>query len=74
MHDEKMDWDEYYGGPSRSMVKREALDVLALAKELVALSERELERVPLSDALRDQVNEAKRIIGECIERAKKVGF
>ena len=36
MHDEKMDWDEYYGGPSRSMVKREALDVLVLAKELVA--------------------------------------
>lgn len=59
--DEKMDWDAYYGGPSRSMEKRAALDVLALAKELVALPERALERVPLSDALRDQVLEAQRI-------------
>jgi ribosome-associated protein len=73
MHDEKMDWDEYYGGPSRSMVKREALDVLALAKELVALSERELERVPLSDALRDQVNEAKRITAN-IAHKRQVQF
>ena len=38
MHDEKIDWDEYYGGPSRSTDKRDALDVLALAKELAALS------------------------------------
>ena len=73
LHDEKMDWDEYYGGPSRSMVKREALDVLALAKELVALSERELERVPLSDALRDQVNEAKRITAN-IAHKRQVQF
>lgn len=61
MHDDKIDWDEYYGGPSRSTVKRDALDVLALAKELAALSERELDGVPLSDTLRDQVLEAKRI-------------
>jgi len=61
MHDEKIDWNEYYGGPSRSMEKREALDVLALAKELAALPARELDRVPLSEALRVQVLEAQRI-------------
>lgn len=61
MHDEKIDWNEYYGGPSRSMEKREALDVLALAKELAALPARELDRVPLSEALRTQVLEAQRI-------------
>lgn len=73
MHDEKIDWDEYYGGPSRSMAKRAALNVLELAKELVALSERELERVPLSDALRDQVNEAKRITAN-IAHKRQVQF
>lgn len=73
MHDDKIDWDEYYGGPSRSMVKREALDVLALAKELVALSARELERVPLSDALRDHVLEAQRITAN-IAHKRQVQF
>lgn len=73
MHDDTIDWDEYYGGPSRSMVKRAALDVLQLAKDLVALSERELERVPLSDALRDQVNEAKRITAN-IAHKRQVQF
>jgi ribosome-associated protein len=61
MHDDKIDWDEYYGGPSRSMERRDALDVLQLAKDLVALSERELARIPLSEALRDHVLGAQRI-------------
>ena len=73
MHDEKMDWDAYYGGPSRSMEKREALDVLALAKELVALAPRALERVPLSDALREHVMEARRITAN-IAHKRQVGF
>ena len=39
-----------------------SLDVLALAKELAGLSEGELDLVPLSEALRLQVDEARRII------------
>lgn len=72
-NDEKIDWDEYYGGPSRSMVRRDALDVLELAKELVALSPRALEQVPLSDALRDQVLEAQRITAN-IAHKRQVQF
>jgi len=71
--DEKMDWDAYYGGPSRSMERRDALDVLALAKELVALAPRALERVPLSDALREQVLEAQRITAN-IAHKRQVQF
>lgn len=73
MRDEKIDWDEYYGGPSRSSIKRAALDVLAMAKELVALSDRELERVPLSDELRDLVHETKRITAN-IAHKRQVQF
>ena len=61
MTDDDINWDEYYGGPSRSTQRREALDILLLAKELAALSERELEPIPLNDSLRHQVNEARRI-------------
>jgi ribosome-associated protein len=56
-----IDWDDHYGGPSRSVQRREALDVLALAKELAALPEGDLAAIPLNDALRHQVNEARRI-------------
>ena len=59
--DEDINWDEHYGGPSRSTQRRESLDVLALAKELAGLSEGELDLVPLSEALRLQVDEARRI-------------
>lgn len=61
MTEEKINWDEYYGGPSRSIQRREALDILQLAKDLTALPERELDQVPLGEALRHQVNEAQRI-------------
>ncbi len=61
MSDEDINWDEYYGGPSRSIQRREALDVLALAKELAALPEGDLALVPLNEGLRHQVNEARRI-------------
>ncbi len=61
MSTEDVDWDEYYGGPSRSIQRREALDILALAKELAALPEGELDQVPLNESLRQQVDEARRI-------------
>jgi ribosome-associated protein len=41
--------------PSRSQLRREALDVLKLAQALADLSEAQLARVPLSDELRDEV-------------------
>jgi len=61
MNDEEIVWDEYYGGPSRSVQRREALDILQLAKDLVALPEGDLDQVPLNESLRHQVNEARRI-------------
>ena len=60
MTDEEINWDEHYGGPSRSMQRRDALDVLELAKELSELSDGELDKIPLNEALRHQVGEARR--------------
>jgi ribosome-associated protein len=39
--------------PSRSQLRREALEVFELAETLAALSYAELSRVPLADAVRD---------------------
>lgn len=64
MVEDKIDWDEYYGGPSRSQQRREALDILALAKELSSLSPGELDLLPLNDSIRHQINEAKRITSD----------
>jgi ribosome-associated protein len=41
--------------PSRSQLRREALDVLKLAQALASLSEAQLARVPLDDDLRAEV-------------------
>jgi ribosome-associated protein len=61
MSDDDINWDEYYGGPSRSIQRREALEILALAKELAALPAGDLDLVPLNEGLRRQVDEARRI-------------
>lgn len=53
--------DEFYGGPSRSQQRRDALDVLAMAKELALLSEGELSRVPLSESLRAQLEFTRKV-------------
>ena len=58
--DEDADSPEFEG-PSRSELRRQALDVLALAKALVELSDAELTRVPLSDDLRELVVDSRRI-------------
>jgi len=73
MSTDEMNWDEYYGGPSRSQQRREALDVLALAKELVLLSERELDLLPLNESLRTQVDAAIRIKSQ-IAHKRQVQF
>ncbi|MEO5558458.1 MAG: ribosome biogenesis factor YjgA [Dokdonella sp.] len=41
--------------PSRSQLRREALDIFKLAETLAALNDAELARVPLNDELRDEV-------------------
>lgn len=73
MPNDEMNWDEYYGGPSRSQQRREALDVLVLAKELAELSERELDLLPLNESLRTQVDAAIRIKSQ-IAHKRQVQF
>lgn len=65
--------DEFYGGPSRSMQRRDALDILALAGALMELSPGALSRVPLSDALRSQVDFARSITAH-IARKREMQF
>lgn len=50
-----------YDGPSRSMQRREALDVLALGKQLSELTDSQLARLPLDEEIREQIAECKRI-------------
>lgn len=59
--DEAFDPDEYWAGPSRSQLRREALEVFELAERLVEQSEAQLARVPLDDELRALVRESQRI-------------
>lgn len=47
--------------PSRSQVRREALDVLALAERLVALTPSQLAKVPLDEQILDAVQLAQKI-------------
>ena len=50
-----------WAGPSRSQLRREALEVFELAERLVEQSEAQLARVPLDDELRALVRESQRI-------------
>ena len=47
--------------PSRSQVRREALDVLALAERLVALTPSQLAQVPLEEKILDAVHLARHV-------------
>ena len=60
-------------GPSRSQQRREALEVLELAERLLALGERELAAVPMPDALRDLVQDSRRITAQ-IARKRQLQF
>ena len=62
-----------YEGPSRSELRRQALDVLALAKALCELSDAELERVPLSEDLLELVVDSRRITAN-IARKRQMQF
>jgi ribosome-associated protein len=59
--DEALDPDDYWAGPSRSQLRREALAVFELAEKLVEQNDAELARLPLSDELRALVRESQRI-------------
>jgi ribosome-associated protein len=59
--------------PSRSRLRREALDVLKLAQALVELSDAQLARVPLGDDLRDEVRRA-RAVTQQIARKRQTQF
>lgn len=60
-------------GPSRSQQRREALEMLELAERLLALGERELAAVPMPDALRDLVQDSRRITAQ-IARKRQLQF
>ena len=71
--DTAFDPDEYWAGPSRSQLRREALGVFELAERLVEQSEAQLARVPLDDALRSLVQESQRITQQ-IARKRQVQY
>ena len=48
-------------GPSRSELRRAALDVLALGEKLVALSDAQLAKLPIPEDLLPHIRDAKRI-------------
>jgi ribosome-associated protein len=55
------DQEPEYEEPSRSQLRREALDVLKLAQTLAALSDAQLARVPLADDLRAEVQRTRAV-------------
>lgn len=56
-----MDTDDPAERPSRSQVKRRAEASQDLGEELIALPVKQLEQIPLPDALRDAIQQAQRI-------------
>lgn len=59
--------------PSRSQLRREALDVLKLAHTLADLSDAQLARVPLSNDIREEVQRA-RAVRQQIARKRQTQF
>jgi len=62
-----------YLSPSRSQQRRDALAIFALAERLVALSDAQLDAVPMPDELRDLVRESRRITSH-IARKRQLQF
>lgn len=59
--------------PSRSQLRRDALEVFKLAETLAALSDAELSRVPLADEVRDEVVRT-RVVTSHIARKRATQF
>lgn len=55
------DFDVEERGPSRSQKRREALEVFELAERVVGLTDTQLKKLPLDDALRAAVQHTRRI-------------
>lgn len=62
-----------YDGPSRSQMRREALDVLKLAHALVGLSDAQLSHVPLDEDLLAEVRRA-RSVTQQIARKRQIAY
>jgi ribosome-associated protein len=62
-----------YDGPSRSQLRREALDVLKLAQALAVLSDAQLSHVPLDDDLLAEVRRA-RAVTQQIARKRQIAY
>lgn len=60
-------------GPSRSQQRRAALDVLALAERLATLSDAQLDRLPLPEALLPHIVETRRIAAH-VARKRQTAF
>jgi len=69
MHDKNHELDS----PSRSQLRRDALAVFKLAETLVALTDSELARMPLSEELREEVIRTRRITQQ-IARKRQTQF
>jgi ribosome-associated protein len=65
--------DDAGDAPSRSQLRREALDVLKLAQTLVELTDTQLGHVPLADDLLDEVRRA-RAVTQQIARKRQTQF
>ena len=72
MHETKLPDDELQP-PSRSQLRRDALDIFTLAESLAALSEAQLARVPLADELRGEVQRTRAITSN-IARKRQTQF
>ncbi|MFI4970662.1 MAG: ribosome biogenesis factor YjgA [Lysobacterales bacterium] len=71
MHDDELLDDS--PEPSRSQLRRDALDIFKLAEALAALGEAELARMPLADDLRDEVRRTRAITSH-IARKRQTQF
>lgn len=69
-HDTEIPFDDE---PSRSQLRREALDVLKLAHALVGMSDAQLAPVPLDDDLRSEVQRA-RAVTQQIARKRQTQY
>ncbi|MBO9663578.1 ribosome biogenesis factor YjgA [Dokdonella sp.] len=72
MHDTD-DFDDEFTGPSRSQLRRDALDIFKLAEALASLSDAQLARVPLDEDLLAEVQRTRAITSH-IARKRQTQF
>ena len=62
-----------YLGPSRSQQRRDALEVLALGEKLAALSDAQLDKLPIPEALLPHILDTRRITAH-VARKRQLAF